>query len=557
MSERRSHGRCFRGIAAAVWLLLPGVMIAQDALAAKNVIVYIADGCSAEQYTFARWMKGAPLSFDGLQVGAIRTHIADSVVADSAPAATAFATGVLSSDKHIGIGPGPRVLSCVTPPDPDLQFRPAATVLEGAKLLGKSVGVVATSRVSHATPAAFISHTSFRDTETDIMEQAVYQRLDVAFGGGKDWLVPKEAGGKRTDGEDLLQILHHSGVQWVEDRQQLSAVRSGRVFGLFADSHLDPDIERTRFHPSQPSLKEMTEKAIEVLSRDPDGFFLMVEGSQVDWACHANDPAYLLSELLAYDAAVDVAVRFAKSHPDTLLLIMSDHNTGGFSIGNSATNGLYSQMKLEAFLDPFRKMKLTAATMWDLINENGTPDRLMQVIREGWGMEISVDDASNILKLSERYKTAPSAAIGEVLSPKYTYVGWTTHGHCGGDVPLFAYGPGKPHGNIHATEIAGVCARALGVDLRKLNERLFVDATQVFDSVRIDTPRTDNPVAIVTWKGRQASFMVNKNLMEIDGKAYPLEGVVVYIPNTGKLYVPLEAVQRLQGKPRRLPAVRL
>ncbi|WP_051328460.1 alkaline phosphatase [Desulfatirhabdium butyrativorans] len=557
MSEQWIRGRCFRWIAAAAWLFLLGVSIAQDALAAKNVIVCIADGCSAEQYTFARWMKGAPLSFDGLQVGAIRTHIADSVVADSAPAATAFATGVLSSDKHIGVGPGPSVLTGISPPDPGMQYRPVATVLEGAKLLGKSVGVVATSRVSHATPAAFISHTPFRDKETDIMEQAVYQRLDVAFGGGKSWLIPKEAGGKRADGEDLLQVLHHAGVQWVADRQQLAAVRSGRVFGLFADSHLDPDIERSRFHPSQPSLKEMTEKAIEVLSRDPDGFFLMVEGSQIDWACHANDPAYLLSELLAYDAAVEVAVRFAKSHPDTLLLVISDHNTGGFSIGNSASNAMYSQMTREAFLDPFQKMTLTAATMWGQIGENRTPERLAEIIREGWGMDISVEDASSILKLSERYKTAPSSAIGEVLSPKYTYVGWTTHGHCGGDVPLFAYGPGKPHGNLHATEIAGVCVRALGVDLRKLNERLFVDAAQVFDSVRIDTPRTDNPVGVVTWKGRQASFMVNKNLMEIDGKAYPLEGVVVYIPNTGKLYVPLDAVQRLQGKPRRLPAVRL
>ncbi|MEW6259874.1 MAG: alkaline phosphatase [Thermodesulfobacteriota bacterium] len=557
MDERWNRRIFVRVSAVVVWIFLLTTSIVPDALAAKNVILFIADGCSAEQYTFARWMKGKPLSFDGLQVGAIRTDIADSVIADSAPAATAFASGVLSSDKHIGIGPGPKVLSSVPPPDPAMLYRPMATVLEGAKLLKKSVGVVATSRISHATPAAFISHSPLRDNEFDIMEQAVYQRLDVALGGGKGWLIPKEAGGKRTDGEDLLHVLRHAGVQWVEDRQQLAAVRGGRVFGLFADSHLDPDIERTKFHPSQPPLKEMTEKAIEVLSKDPDGFFLMVEGSQIDWACHANDPAYMLGELLAYDAAVEVAVRFAKSHPDTLLLVMSDHNTGGFSIGNYASSATYSQMKREALLDPFQKMRLTAATMWKQIGDNKTPERLAAVIREGWGMEITVDDASSILKLSEKYQKEPSSAIGEVLSPKYTYVGWTSHGHCGGDVPLFAYGPGKPHGNLHATEIADVCARALGVDLRKLNERLFVDATQVFDSVRIDTPRTDNPVAVVTWKGKQASFLVNKNLLEIDGKAFPLEGVVVYIPNTEKLYVPLEAVQRIQGKPVRLPAIRM
>ena len=197
-------------------VLVTALLICSAAVAgerAKNVIVLIADGCSDEQYTFARWFKGQPLSFDSIRVGAVETYIADSVIADSAPAATAFATGVRTSDKFISVGPHAETIAGVPKPDPELQYKPLATVLEGARLMGKATGIVATSRVTHATPAAYIAHVPSRDMEDEIMEQAVYQNIDVVFGGGKRHLLPKDAKGRRADGEDLTAELRSRGYQ--------------------------------------------------------------------------------------------------------------------------------------------------------------------------------------------------------------------------------------------------------------------------------------------------------------------------------------------------------
>ncbi len=530
---------------------------AQAVPKAKNVIVLIADGCSAEQYTFARWFKGAPLSFDPYRVGAVQTYIADSVIADSAPAASAFATGVRTSDKFISMGPHPDTISGVPVPPEDLRYRPVATVLEGARLLKKSTGIVATSRVTHATPAAYVAHTVSRSNENDIMEQAVYQGIDVVFGGGRRLLIPKELKGQRIDGANLYEALKGWGYQIVENRQDLEKTASGRVFGMFAPSHMDPEIDRSRLHPDQPTLEEMTRKAIELLSRDSEGFFLMVEGSQVDWACHANDPAYLLSDLLAYDRAVAVALDFAKRDGRTLVLAMSDHNTGGFSIGNHASNGIYPQMKVEAFLDPFRRMQASSVRMWELIAPDRTTARVKAVVKEGWALDIADEDAQQILSLASSYKDSAYQAIGEVLCPKYTYVGWTTHGHCGGDVPLHAFGPGKPSGVLAAPDMARVCADAMGFDLHKLTQRLFVPAAQAFADGRVALDKSDpaNPVVTIAAAGKTAELPVNQNRLKMGEKLHALEGVVVYVPNTDRAYIPLQAVHMIRGTRAALPKI--
>ncbi|MFH1490850.1 MAG: alkaline phosphatase, partial [Pseudomonadota bacterium] len=294
--RRRNSEFLFKVIMLAIFIFLspmfqPSAMAAERA---KNVIVLIADGCSSEQYTLARWVKGRPLSFDPIRVGALKTYIADSVIADSAPAASAFATGVRTKDKFISVGPDAETLTGVPVPSPELSYKPLATVLEGARLLNKATGIVSTSRVTHATPAAYVAHTPSRNLESDIMEQAVYQNIDVVFGGGKGHLLPKALKGKRPDNENLLEVLKKRGYRIAENREDMMALSPGRAFGMFASSHMDAEIDRKNLHPEQPTLKEMTEKAIHLLSGDPDGFFLMVEGSQIDWACHANDPAHLI-----------------------------------------------------------------------------------------------------------------------------------------------------------------------------------------------------------------------------------------------------------------------
>jgi alkaline phosphatase len=527
---------------------------------AKNVIVLIADGCSDEQYTFARWFKGQPLSFDPLRVGAVKTYIADSVIADSAPAASAFATGVRTSDKFISVGPHGETIAGVPKPDPDLQYRPLATVLEGARLMGKATGIVATSRVTHATPAAYIAHVPSRDLEDEIMEQAVYQNIDVVFGGGKRHLLPKEAKGRRADGEDLTGELRSRGYEIVETREELLKLKEGKVFGMFASSHMDAEIDRPKLHPSQPTLEEMTRKAIEILSKDPQGFFLTVEGSQIDWACHANDPAHLLSDMLAFDSAVQAALDFARKDGKTLVLAFSDHNTGGFSIGNYASDKNYSQMKTDAFLAPFKKMNVSAFAVWQKMGQDRSSSKLKSEIKEGWGMDITDEDAQIILSQAEKYKKDKQEeyyAVGKVLSAKYTYAGWATHGHSGGDVPLHAFGPGRPMGVVDGPDIGKVCAKVMGLELDKLNERLFVDAGKAFGegNVKIDNKDPENPVGIIQHQGKTAELPVNKSWLLYDGKATRLEGVVVHAAKTNKLFIPMQAVNRIKGASQALPAI--
>jgi alkaline phosphatase len=455
------------------------------------------------------------------------------------------------------VGPKNPTLSCVPPPDANLSYKPLATVLEGTKLLGKATGIVVTSRVTHATPAAYYAHVPARRLENDIMEQGVYQNLDMVLGGGKRHLLSKEYGGKRTDDENLMEVLQERGYTFVTTAEKLQKTKTGRVYGIFAYSSMEGEIDRPEFAPQQPTLEDMTSKAIELLSQDPDGFFLLVEGSQVDWAGHANDPAHLLSDLLMFDRAVKVALDFAKQHGNTLMLAFSDHNCGGMTIGNYATSGNYSQMKLDALLEPLRKMKLSTVGLWREVGPFKTPERVKEVVKEYWGLDITAEEAKQILALAQQYDKDPNYGFGEVICPKYTYIGWNTHGHTGGDVPLFAFGPGRPVGLLDGPDIGKVCAQALGVNLDRLNARLFQEATGALagGQVIIDTSDPENPVVKVSFQGKQAELPVNKNLLKLEGKTVPLEGVVVYAPHTKKAYLPLQAVNLIKGAPNALPSI--
>ncbi|MBU1041227.1 MAG: alkaline phosphatase [Proteobacteria bacterium] len=519
----------------------------QAALAAgpaRNVIVLIADGTGAEQYTLARWYKGAPLAQDAILTGMVRTFIADSVVADSAPAATAFATGVRSSDKFISVGPKAKVLNGQPVPPEALRYRPLATVLEGARLQGRATGIVATSRVSHATPAAYLAHVPSRAMETEIMEQAVYQGVDVVLGGGRGYLTPKDAGGSRKDGRDLLPVLRQRGYELPTKADELAAAKGPKIFGLFAKSHMAADLDRAAIAAGEPGLEDMTAKAIAVLSKNPKGFFLMVEGSQIDWADHANDPAHLISDLMAFDRSVQTALDFAKKRKDTLVVVVSDHNTGGMSIGNASTSGTYSQMSLEALLEPLRKMHVSGETLWKGLGKEPTPEKVQRAVLEGWGMEISPEEARKVIAVAAARKEDPYYALGEVLCPEHTQLGWTTHGHTGGDVPLFAFGPGSPKGLITGPDLGQATARALGIDLAALNRRLFVDAVEAFPG----QTSFAGGVLRIEHKGKLAELPANENILRLDGREIRLEGLVVHAPDTGKTYIPAQAVQKIKGR---------
>jgi alkaline phosphatase len=522
----------------------------------KNVIILVPDGCSQSVQTLAQWYSGNTLMLDQMVTGMVSTYSTDSVITDSSSAATAFATGYKTTNGFVSVGPdNASVLSILEKPSEDLQYSPLATVLEGSKLEDKATGLVATSRVTHATPAAFASHVDNRDNENEIMEQMVYEDIDVVFGGGARHLIPEAEGGKRTDGENLTEVLLDRGYQYVDSRDEMLNLSSGKAWGLFASSHMAPDIDRAELAPEEPSLAEMTGKAVELLSQDKDGFFLMVEGSQVDWANHANDPAYAVTDFLAFDEAVKASVEFAEKDGHTLVLAFPDHNTGGMTIGSDSDSN-YTSTTIEDVTDPLKGMKLSSAGVAEKIGTDTSSENIKAELKTWWGINATDDDVTEILELYNNGEgLSLDYTISEVISKNHTVIGWTTHGHCGEDVPLWAYGPHYPAGHIDNTEIAEYVAKELGFDLNETSSCLFVEAGEIFsrddgdgkldeDEYLLDMANSSNPLLRIG----DAELPVSKNILIKDGATYELEGIVVYAPATNKVYIPSEVLSLINGK---------
>jgi alkaline phosphatase len=448
--------------------------LAESEAKINNVIVLVPDGCSQSVETLARWYSGKPLELDNMIAGMVSTYSSDSVITDSSSAATAFATGYKTTNGFISIGPNNSVLSTLEAPPEELQYRPLATVLEASKLKGKSTGLVVTVRASHATPAAFAAHVDERDNENKIMEQMVYQNIDVVFGGGSSYLIPVSEGGLRTDGENLTKVLLSRGYQYVDNRDKMMNLTSGKTWGIFANSHMASDINRPYLAPNQPSLEQMTGKAIDLLSQNKNGFFLMVEGSQVDAGDHANDPIYAVTEFLAFDKAVKVAVDFAKKDGHTLVLVFPDHNTGGMSIG-SYSDLDYTSTTVEDVIGPLKGMKLNSIGVASKIGKDRSPENIKAQLKTWWGIDATDDDVTEILKLYNNEGYPLDYALSDVISRNHTVIGWTTNGHDGSDVPLWDYGPDRLTGHVDNTEIARYIAKEMGFDLNKTNSCLFVE----------------------------------------------------------------------------------
>ncbi len=544
MGEKNaSHGLLPRGTAliAVVWAALAVVSGAQAA--GKSLIVLVADGTGVTHTTVARWVSDSRnLPVDSMRVYLVRTYGAESMVTDSAPAATAFATGHKTSDKFVGVLPGPVTIPGVPPVSSERQQKPVASVLEGAKLMGKATGLVATSNVQHATPAAYSAHWPDRNDYNQIGEQQVYQDIDVVFGGGRKYLLPVSQGGARSDGEDLIQVLKDRGYRIVQTRDQMMETQGPKVWGLFAEDAMERDLDRTVFAPHEPSLAEMTAKAIDILSRHPHGFFLFVEGSQVDWASHGNDPVGVVTELLAFHQAVQVALEFARNRDDTAVLVFSDHGNGGMSLGNAATDGTYSRMSFASVVNAIKKATLTAEGIARKIGDNRTESHIREVLRTYWGLEeVSAEEVARIRDYAGRHL---SDAVAPILSVR-SNIGWTTHGHTGEDVILYTYGLEMPTGTVENTDIAHACARWMGFRLEDVDAKLYRPAedvaAQLGGRILIDRSDPENPVLVIRKEGEEAvRFPFSKDLMITNGKEYRLMAPTVYAPHRESVYLTLE-----------------
>jgi alkaline phosphatase len=296
---------------------------------ARSVILLIGDGMGMAHRTAGRLYavgRGGRLAMDTLPVeGAARTWSTESVVTDSAAAGTALATGVKTLNKAVAVDP---------------EGKSVPTVLEMAKSAGKSTGLVTTVFLTDATPAAFAAHNADRRDYLDIATDMFDHNVDVLLGGGEKYFLPAGASGcfpndnARTDGRNLVEEAVAEGYKHVcteNDLNSVSADSTDKLFGTFAADSM------TR--PYAPSLADMAKKAIDVLDKNPSGFFLMVEGGQIDVAAHVNNALGTLADVVSFDAAVQVALAYQKDHPETLVIVTADHSTGGLTIEDAPQDG--------------------------------------------------------------------------------------------------------------------------------------------------------------------------------------------------------------------------
>ncbi len=424
---------------------------------AKNIILMIGDGMGPAHihitwlYATRQLGKNFVMTevMDNGQTAYMVNDTADSTVTESAAAATQMATGVKVLAKSIGIGPDGKILK---------------TVLEMAKEKGKATGLVTTSRITDATPAAFAAHVGHRSDEITIADQLAKSDAKILFGGGKDFFIPEQEKGKRKDGRNLLNEAKQNGYAVVETAEEMERVQGEKILGVFNQGNMTFEIDRR--DTTEPSLAEMTAKAIGVLSKIEQGFFLMVEGGRIDHAAHHYDVGSVIFDTLAFDEAVKVAYDFQKANSDTLLIITADHETGGLVVlPYTSTSKEYEGINLEAI----SKIKGSYWRRNKELGDNPSPEKIKEVMKKYYDIDLTEDQAriiqeNPIKKLDPRhFSQYGNAGIAYVLR-LYHRIGWATDSHTA--TPLFLWGIGPGSGKIrgwrHNTELFRIMKEAYG-----------------------------------------------------------------------------------------------
>jgi alkaline phosphatase len=283
--------------------------------APKNVILLIGDGMGVSHLFAALTANKGELYVRNFRnIGFSTTHSANKYVTDSGAAGTALAAGTKTYNGAIGV---------------DADTVAIENIREKAEKKGLSTGVVSTSAVTHATPAAFVAHVSGRSSYEDIAADYLKTNIDVFIGGGYKHFA------SRKDSVDLIPELAKRGYQVITETEGLNEVGSNKIAALLAPEHMPKILEGRG-----DMLKTATKTAISALNKNKKGFFLMIEGSQIDWGGHQNNTGYVVTETLDFDQAVGVALAFATKNKETLVIVTADHETGGFAVeGGNYTSG--------------------------------------------------------------------------------------------------------------------------------------------------------------------------------------------------------------------------
>lgn len=272
----------------------------------KNIILLIGDGMGISHIYSGITANGGNLYMQTFRnIGFCKTFSATDYVTDSAASGTAIATGTKTYNGAIGV---------------NTDKQPIENIREWSEKRGMATGVVSTSAVTHATPAAFVAHVTKRTDYEGIAEDFTESNIDVFIGGGYDHFA------KRKDGKDLLKVLKDKGYTVADNIADTENIRKGKLACLTAPKHNPKVTERGDLLP------RASVKAIDILSKSTNGFFLMIEGSQIDWGGHQNDLPYIVTELLDFDKTVGEVLKFAANDKETLVIVTADHETGGLAI---------------------------------------------------------------------------------------------------------------------------------------------------------------------------------------------------------------------------------
>lgn len=444
-------------VLAALSFLAPGeteplVQVA-DPASPRSLVLMISDGFGPASLTLARTAAATPLHLDDILVGSAATASSSSHITDSAASATALATGIDTANRVIGLDPTGRRLT---------------NMMERARAAGMRTGVVSNTSITHATPAAFSAHNISRDDEQAIAVEQLGCGLDVLLGGGRDFFTPV-----RTDGRDLLAEARGLGWAVIETPAGLAAADRTPLLGLFTAKHfayrIDVDAAGAS-SPPQPTLAQMTARALDLLTAEGEPFVLVVEGGRIDHAAHDNDVASHLLEILDYDEAVGVALEFAEADGRTLVVSVSDHETGGLSLGRN--RGLLGTQawdpswlrrqtaSLERMVDRLQAGEDVLALFAEV---GGVPDldaTEANAMRDAvaWvpGLLVVATESQSLNGLSRALMTPLAQRAG---------VEWGTWWHTAVDVPLFAAGVGRERlvGHHTLAELGQLLAGMLGL----------------------------------------------------------------------------------------------
>ncbi|MDR2913026.1 MAG: alkaline phosphatase [Alistipes sp.] len=281
----------------------------------ENIILMVGDGMGLAQVTSLMVSKNySPINMERATVGGfVKTYSANSRVTDSAAAGTAFSTGVKTRNGSLGVDPDGVAVE---------------TILEKAEKAGRPTGLAVTTYIQHATPGAFYTHNPDRNDYEGIAIDLVSSGVDVAIGGGRNFMV-----GRKADSRDLMAEMRGKGYVVADDLAGLAGVVSGSAVALY-----DGEIEYVAAGRDPMFLANATSKALEILTANSAaagrGFFAMIEGSRIDHASHGNSSEGMIGEVLDFDNAVGVAFDYADAHPGTLVIVLADHETGGLTLAS-------------------------------------------------------------------------------------------------------------------------------------------------------------------------------------------------------------------------------